>query len=57
MIFTIFQVSGDREKWLTVSVRHSTQCDVLLESLFSWNGDSFTAAHVRDYGTAWIWFA
>jgi len=57
MIFTIFQVSRDRERWLTASVRHSTQCGVLLLRLFSWNSESFAAAHARDYSTAWIWFA
>jgi len=57
MIFTIFQVSEDRERWLTASVRHSTQCDALLKRLFSWSSESFTAAHVRDHSTAWIWFA
>jgi len=31
MTFTIFQVSRDRERWLTASVLHSTQCGVLLE--------------------------
>jgi len=54
MIFSIFQVSGDREGWSTASVRHSAQCDVLFERLFSWQSDSFTAAHVRDYSTALI---
>jgi len=52
----MFQVSGDHERWFT-AVRHSTQCDVLLEWLFSLNSDGFTAAHVRDYTTAWICFA
>ena len=59
MIFTIFQVSRDHKRWLTASVRHSTQCchcGVLLERLFSWNSESFTGAHVRDCSTAWIWF-
>jgi len=34
MIFTIFQVSGDRERWLTASVWNSTQCGVLVKRLF-----------------------
>jgi len=31
MTLTIFQISRDRERWLTASVLHSTQCGVLLE--------------------------
>jgi len=34
MIFTIFQVSRDRERWLTASVRHFTLCSILLERYF-----------------------
>jgi len=57
MIFSVFQVSRDRERWFIASVRHFTLYSMLLERLFSWNSDSFTAAHVRDHSTAWIWFA
>jgi len=56
MIFSIFQVSRDRERWLTASVRDFTLCDIVLERLFSWNSESFTAAHVRDHNTAMICF-
>jgi len=45
MIFTVFQVCRDSERWLTASVWHSTQCGVRLERLFSWNSESFTGAH------------
>jgi len=33
MIFSIFQVSKDRKRWLTASVRHVTLCSMLLEFL------------------------
>jgi len=57
MMFSVFQVSRDRERWFTASVRHFTLCSILLERLFSSNIDSFTAAHVKDHSIAWIWFA
>ena len=53
MIFSIFQVSKDHERWLTASVRHFTLCGILLERLFSWKSESFTGAHVRDYTLVW----
>ena len=56
MIFSIFQVSRDRERWLTASVRYSTLCGVLIESSLSWNNESFTAAHVRDHSAAMVCF-
>ena len=56
MLISIFQVSRDRERWLTASVRYSTLCGVLLERSLSWNTESFTAAHVRDHGAAMICF-
>jgi len=54
MIFSIFQVSRDRERCLTASVRDFTLCDKLLERLFSGSSESITAAnhciaHVRDH--------
>ena len=49
MIFSILQVSRDRERMLTASVRHFTLCGMLLERLFSWNSERITAAHVRDH--------
>jgi len=45
MIFSNFQVSRDRERWLT-PVRHSTLCGVLLEKSLSWTNENFTAVHV-----------
>jgi len=54
IIFSIFQVSGDRERWLTASVRHVPLCGILLERLFSCNSESITAAHVSDHSTAMI---
>ena len=54
IIFSIFQVSRDRERWLTASVRHFTLCGTLLETLFSCDCESITAAHVRDHSTAMI---
>jgi len=56
MFFSIFQVSRDRERWLTASLQHFTLCGVLLERSFSCNEESFTAAHVRDHSTAMICF-
>jgi len=56
IIFSIFQVSSDRERCLTAFVRHFTLCDVLLERLFSSNSESITAAHVRDHSKAIICF-
>jgi len=35
MIFSVFQVSRDRERWFTASVRHFTLYSILLERLFS----------------------
>jgi len=35
MISSIFQVSVDRERWFTASVRHFTLCSILSERLFS----------------------
>ena len=37
------QVSRDRERWFAASLRHSTQCGLLLERLFSWNSESLQA--------------
>jgi len=51
MIFSIFQVSGDRERWSTAFVRHFTLCGIQLERLFSCNSKSIIAAHVRDHST------
>ena len=56
MIFSIFQVSRNRERCLTASVRHFTLCCILLERLFSCSIKSITAAHVRDHSTAMICF-
>jgi len=53
IIFSIFQVSRDRERCLTSSVGHFTLCGMLLEKLFSCNSES-TAAHVRDHSAAMI---
>jgi len=49
IIFSIFQVSIDRERCLTASVRHFTLCGILLERLFSCNSESITAASVVAY--------
>jgi len=46
MIFSFFQVSEDRERCFTASVRHFTLCSAL-------NSDSFTAAYVKDHSIAW----
>jgi len=54
IIFTIFQVSRDRERCLTASVRDFTLCGILLEMLFSCNSESIIAAHVRHHSTAMI---
>jgi len=54
IIFSIFQVSRDRERCLAASVRHFTLCGMLLERLFSCNSEGITAAHVRDHSTARI---
>jgi len=51
---SIFQVSRDRERYLTASVRHFTLCGILLKRLFSCNSGSITAVHVRDHSTAMI---
>jgi len=56
MIFSIFQVSSDREGWLTAFARHFTLCSIVLERLFSWNSESITAAHERDHSTAYDLF-
>ena len=56
MIFSIFQVSRDGERWLPASVRLSTLCGVLLERSLSWNNESFTAVRVRDHSAAMICF-
>jgi len=50
----IFQVSRERERCLTASVRHFHLCGMLLERLFSCNSASITAAHVRGHSTAMI---
>jgi len=55
IIFTIFQVSRDRERCLTTSVRHFPLYGMLLEKLFSCNSESITAAHVRGHSTAVIY--
>ena len=57
IIFSIFQVSSDRERWLTAFFRHFTLCGILLEKLFSCNSESITAARVRDHSTTIICFA
>jgi len=44
MIFSILQVSRDRKRWLTASVRPFTLCGILLEKLISRNNESFAAA-------------
>jgi len=54
IIFSIFQVSRDRKRRLTASVRHFTLCGILLERLFSCNKKSITVTHVRDHSTAMI---
>jgi len=54
MIFSIFQVSRDRERWLTASDRHFTLRGILSERLFSWNSETFTA--VGDHSKAMICF-
>jgi len=56
IIFSIFQVSSDRERWLNAFVRHFTLCGILLARLFSCNSVSITAAHVRDHITSIICF-
>jgi len=53
-IFSIFQVCRDRERCLTASVRDFILRGILLESFFSCNSESITAAHVRDHSTAMI---
>jgi len=55
IIFTIFQVSRDRERSSTTSVRHFPLCGMLLERVFSCNNESITAAHVRAHSTATIY--
>jgi len=54
IMFSIFQISRDRERCLTPSVRHLTLCGILLERLFSCNSEIVAAAHVRDHSTAMI---
>ena len=44
IIFSIFQVSSDHERWLTAFVRHFTLRGILLEKLFSCNSESITVA-------------
>jgi len=56
IIFNFFQVSIDRERCLTASVRHFPLCGILLERLFFCNSESITAAHVKDHSTAMICF-
>ena len=51
-MFSNFQVSRDRERRLTASVRRFTLCGILLERLFSCKSKSITAAHVRDHSPA-----
>jgi len=51
IIFSDFQVSSDRERWLTASVRDFTLCGILLKSLFSCNSESITTGHMRDHST------
>jgi len=51
IIFSIFQVSRDRERCLTAFVRHFTLCGMLLERLFSCKSESITAPHVRHHST------
>jgi len=58
IIFSIFQVSSDRERWLTVFVRHFTLSGILLEKLFSCKSESITTtARVRDHSATMICFA
>ena len=54
MIFSIFQVSRDRERWLTASVRLFTLCSILLERLFSRSSNSLTDTHVKDHSIVWV---
>jgi len=54
IIFSVFQVSRDRERCLTAFVQHFTSCDMLLERLFFCKSESITAARVRDHSTATI---
>jgi len=54
IIFSIFQVSRDGEGCLTASVRDFTLRGILLETLFSCDSESTTAAHVRDHSTVMI---
>ena len=54
IIFSIFQVSRDRERCLTASERHFTLCGILIERLFSCKSESITAAHVRDHSRTMI---
>ena len=48
-MFSIFQVSKDSKRFLTASVRHFALCGILLEKLFSWHNESFTAVRVWDH--------
>jgi len=48
VIFSIFQVSRDRERCLTASVPHFTLCGILLESFFQqWDYYSCTCEKPR----------
>jgi len=47
IMFSIFQVSRDRERCLTAAVRHFSLRGMLLERLFSCNNESVTAAHIK----------
>jgi len=46
IIFSIFQVSSDHERWLTAFVRHFTLCGILLERLFPCNSNVCKATAV-----------
>ena len=50
----MFQVSRERERCLTASVRHFSLCGILLERLFPCNSESIAAAHVRDHSATVI---
>ena len=44
IIFSIFQISRDHERYLIASFQDFTLCGILLERLFSCNSESITAA-------------
>jgi len=56
MIFSIFQVSRDRKRLLTASVRHLSSVVYCKKDRTVWKQWSLTAAHVRDHSTAVICF-